>query len=64
MTEIRGRLGGAAHLLVNEINQCSTPLALREKLRNLENALVRLLGQAEGVALARRIGSELTQLMP
>ena len=64
MTEIRSRLGGAAHLLVNEINQCTTPLELRERLRKVENALVRLMGKAEGVALARGIGSELTKLIP
>lgn len=63
MAEIRGRLGPVSNLLVTEINRCSTPLELREKLRNLENALVHLLGQAEGVALARRIGSELTRLI-
>lgn len=64
MTEIQGRLGPVADLLVSEINRCSTPLGLRENLRSLENALVRLLGQEEGIALARRIGSELTKLMP
>jgi hypothetical protein len=64
MTEIRGRLGGAAHLLVNEVNQCSTPLELRERLRKIESALVQLMGRAEGVALARSIGSELTKLIP
>jgi hypothetical protein len=64
MTEVRSRLGGAAHLLVNEINQCSTPLELRERLRKVEDALVQLMGKAEGVALARRIGSELTKLIP
>ena len=64
MTDIRGRLGGAAHLLVNEVNQCSTPLELRERLRKIENALVHVMGQSEGVAFARRIGSELTKLIP
>jgi hypothetical protein len=64
MADIHGRLGPVSNLLVAEINSCSTPLELREKLRNLENALVRLLGQAEGVALARKIGSELTRLIP
>jgi len=62
--DIRGRLGPVSNLLVSEINSCGTPLELREKLRNLENALVHLLGQAEGVALARRIGGELTRLTP
>jgi len=64
MADIRGRLGPAANLLVTEINGCASPLELREKLRNLESALVRLLGPAEGVALARRIGGELTRLIP
>ena len=64
MTDIRGRLGPVSNLLVTEINACSSPLELREKLRNLESALVHLLGPAEGVALARRIGSELTRLIP
>jgi hypothetical protein len=64
MADIHGRLGPVSSLLVAEINSCSSPLELREKLRNLEKALVHLLGQAEGVALARRIGSELTRLVP
>ncbi len=68
MTEIRarirGRLGPMADLLVAEINNCSTALALREKFRKLENTLVQLMGEEEGVALARRIGSELTRLAP
>jgi hypothetical protein len=64
MTEIRGRLGSVSDPLVAEINRCSTPLELREKFRNLEDTLVRLLGRAEGVALARRFGSELTLLVP
>lgn len=62
--DIRGRLGPVSNLLVAEIKSCSSPLELREKLRNLENALVHLLGPAEGVALARRVGSELTRLIP
>jgi len=64
MADIHDRLGSVSNLLVAEINSCSTPLELREKLRNLENALVHLLGPAEGVALARRVGSELTRLIP
>lgn len=64
MADIRDRLGPVSNLLVTEINNCTSPLDLRVKLRNLENALVHLLGQAEGVALARRIGSELTRLIP
>lgn len=62
--DILGRLGPVSNLLVTEIKSCSSPLELREKLRNLENALVHLLGPAEGVALARRVGSELTRLIP
>jgi hypothetical protein len=50
--------------MVEEINACPDPLALREKLRTLEESLVRLLGQEEGVALARSIGAELTRLAP
>jgi hypothetical protein len=64
MTEIRARAGPTSDLLVAEINRCSTRLALRKKLRSLEDALVRLMGRAEGVALARRIGGELTRLTP
>ena len=64
MTEIQGWLGPAADLLVSEINRCTTPLGLRENLRSLETALVALMGEEEGIALARRIGSELTKLMP
>ena len=64
MTEIRGRVGPIADLLVAEIKACSTPLELRGKLRSVEDALIHLLGQAEGVVLARRIGAELTQLVP
>ena len=68
MTEIRarirGRLSPMSELLVAEINSCSTALALREKLRKLEGTLVQLMGQADGVELARRIGSELTRLAP
>jgi len=64
MTEIRGRAGPIADLLVAEIKACSTPLELRERLRSVEDALIHLLGRAEGVALARRIGAELTRLVP
>jgi hypothetical protein len=68
MTEIRsrmrGRLASLAELLVEEIQACPTPLAMRQKLRTLEESLIRLLGPEEGVALARRIGSELTRLTP
>ena len=68
MTEIRarirGRLGPMADLLVAEINACSTALELRAKLRKLEDTLTKLMGQADGAELARRIGSELTRLVP
>ena len=68
MTEIRarirGRLGPLADLLVSEINNCSSALELRAKLRKLEGTLVQLMGQTDGVDLARRIGSELTRLTP
>ena len=68
MTEIRGRMRGRlaslGEMLVAEINACEDPLALREKLRTLEESLVRLLGPEEGVALARSIGAELTRLAP
>ena len=62
--KIRGRLSPMSELLVAEINNCSTPLALREKLRKLEDTLTQLMGQVDGVELARRIGSELTRLVP
>jgi len=62
--QIRGRFSPMADLLIGEINACPTPLALREKLRSLEDVLVRLTGPEEGVALARRIGAELTRLIP
>jgi len=68
MTEIRGRMRGRlaslAEMLVEEINACPDPLALREKLRTMEESLTRLLGPEEGVALARSIGAELTRLVP
>ena len=64
MTEIRGRLGPDADRLISEINNCTTPFALREKLRSLENLLVHLMGPAEGLSFARRVGAELTQLVP
>jgi len=68
MTEIRarirGRLAPMADLLVSEINNCSSALELRAKLRKLEGTLVQLMGQTDGVELARKIGSELTRLTP
>jgi hypothetical protein len=68
MTELRsrmrGRLASLGELLVEEINACHDPLELREKLRTLEDSLTRLLGAEDGVALARRIGAELTRLIP
>ena len=68
MTEVRSRLRGrlspVADLLIAEINGCTSALALRAKLRTLEETLVRLLGQEEGIAFARRIGGELTRLTP
>jgi len=64
MTEIRAKLGPTAERLVSELNNCSSPLALRAKLRSLENLLVHLLGPVEGVSFARRVGAELTQLIP
>jgi hypothetical protein len=64
-TEVRSRISGRmADLLVEEIGACSSALELREKLRALEDSLKRLLGDEEGVALARRIGAELTRLSP
>jgi hypothetical protein len=64
MTEIRTKLGPTGERLVSELNNCSSPLALRAKLRSLENLLVHLLGPVEGVSFARRVGAELTQLIP
>jgi hypothetical protein len=68
MTEIRarirGRLGPMADLLVAEINNCSSALELRDRLRKLENSLTQLMGPVDGVELARRIGNELTRLVP
>ena len=64
MTDIRAQIGPDADRLISEINNCSTPLALREKLRSLENLLVHLMGPVEGVSFARRVGAELTQLVP
>ena len=64
-TEIRGRISGqVADELVEEINACTNPLELRDKLRTLEATLTRLLGAEEGAALARAIGAELTRLEP
>lgn len=64
MVEIRKRLGPVSNLLINEIETCAGPLELRLKLRNIENALVHVLGQEEGTNLARKIGGELTRLVP
>ena len=68
MTEIRsrmrGRLSPIADLLVAEINACSSAFELRVKLRTLEESLTKVLGPAEGVEFARRIGAELTRLTP
>lgn len=64
MVEIRKRLGPVSSLLINEIDSCTGPLELRQKLRNIENALIRVLGAEEGAALARNIGGELTRLVP
>ena len=64
MTELRSKLGSTADRLNSEINNCHTPLALRGKLRSLEKLLVHLMGPVEGVSFARRVGAELTQLMP
>jgi hypothetical protein len=64
-TEVRSRISGRmADLLVEQIDACSSALELREKLRTLEDSLKRLLGEEEGVALARKIGAELTRLSP
>jgi len=64
-TEIRSRISGRmADLLVQEIDGCASALELREKLRAIEDSLKRLLGEEEGIALARRIGIELTRLAP
>jgi len=63
-TRMRGRLASLGEMMVEEINACHEPLALREKLRTLEDSLTKLLGPEEGVALARRIGAELTRLIP
>jgi len=64
MVEIRQRLGPVSTLLVKEIASCKGPLELRQKLRNIENALIQVLGPVEGAELARRIGGELTRMVP
>jgi hypothetical protein len=61
---MRGRLASLGEMLVEEINACPDPLAMREKLRTIEESLARLLGAEEAVALARSIGAELTRLVP
>ena len=63
-SRIRGRLGPMADLLVADINACSTALELRAKLRKLEDTLTKLMGTADGAELARRIGGDLTRLVP
>ncbi len=63
MVEIRQRMGPVSSLLINEIEACTGPRELREKLRNIENVLVHVLGPAEGRELARKLGSELTRLV-
>ena len=64
MVEIRQRIGPVSSLLIEEIETCTGPLELRQKLRNIENVLVHVLGPAEGRELARKIGGELTRLVP
>ncbi len=63
MVEIRQRLGPVSSLLINEIEACAGPRELREKLRNIENVLVHVLGPAEGRELVRKLGGELTRLV-
>jgi hypothetical protein len=53
-----------ADLLIEEINACASALEMRDKLRKLEESLTRLLGAEEGIALARKLGAELTRLIP
>jgi hypothetical protein len=63
VADIRARITGRmADLLAGEIDACTSALELREKLRTLEESLTRLLGADDGVALARRVGAELTRL--
>lgn len=63
MAEISDRLGLVANVLVEEIERCSSPIELGRKLRNIENALVRLLGPAEGADIASRIRDQLDKLV-
>ena len=63
MVEIRNRLGAVSGLLIDEIESCKNAMELRQKLRNIENVLVKVLGQEQGADLARRIGGELTRLV-
>ena len=64
MAELRTKLGPTSERLVSELNNCHSPLALRGKLRSVEKLLVHLMGPVEGVSFARRVGAELTQLIP
>jgi hypothetical protein len=63
MAEISDRLGLVGNLLIEEIERCSSPLELGRKLRNIENALVRLLGPAEGADIVLRIRGQLDRLV-
>jgi len=62
--QMRGRLASLGEMMVEEINACPDPLAMREKLRTLEEQLTKLLGAEQALALARSVGAELTRLIP
>ena len=64
LDEITERIGPVGNPLITEIESCADALELRAKLRNIEAVLVRLLGPEDGTALARKIGAELTWLVP
>jgi hypothetical protein len=64
MTEVTQRLGAFSEMVNAEISSCNSALDLRLMLRDIEDVLVDALGQEEGVQLARKIGSELTRLVP
>jgi hypothetical protein len=64
IARIESMLGEGADMVVGEIESSQTADELRVKLRDLEDIFVGVLGENEGVQLARQIGGELLVLVP
>ncbi len=61
---VRHIFGDQANCLVGEIERTGTAEELRIKLRSLEHIFTTVLGDEEGVKLAREIGHALIELVP